>query len=110
MKEKSLREALEKCSKAELMQIIIKASEFTYAAFPWIKMISEIKLGEIEAKIDANLAESKKLTNKLNETIENQHDCSDEEVLKLRIALVKNHKEWERLNMNYNKISKELYG
>lgn len=110
MKEKNLREALEKCSKAELTQIITRASNMTFTTFPWLEMIAEIRLDEIEKKIDANLAEGKELTRKFSEIAENQHIYSNDEVLRIHIALAKNHKEWKRLNSEYDKISKELYG
>lgn len=110
MKEKNLNEVLEKCSKTELIQVVIKASGMTYAAFPWLKMIGEIRLNELEAKIDANLAESKELTRKFSEIAKNPSCYSRDENLKVHIALAKNHKEWEQLNRKYDRISKELYG
>lgn len=110
MKEKNLREVLEKCSKAELVKVVLKASELTYTTFPWLKMIGEIRLEEIEAKIDANLDESKKLSCKFNEIYQNPHRHTDNDALKIRIALARNHKEWKQLNSKHDKISKELYG
>lgn len=47
MKEKNLREALEKCSKAELIEIIVKAADLRYTAFSWLDLVSEIKLNKI---------------------------------------------------------------
>jgi|GEM_PF-6036393 hypothetical protein len=110
MKEKNLREALEKCSKAELIKIIIRASNWTYAAFPWMEMIGEIRLNEIESRIDSNISEGKELTRKFGEMTKNPSCYSEDEILKVRITLAKNQKEWERLNMKHDKISKELYG
>lgn len=110
MKENNFRELLEKCSKAGLIQIIMKASKLTYPTFPWTEMIAEIKLNEIEAKIGTNLAEGRKLTRKFSEMAENQHNYSDIEVLEIRIALAKNHKEWKQLISRQDKILKELYG
>ena len=106
MKEKNLREVLEKCSKAELVKVVLKASELTYTTFPWLKMIGEIRLEEI----DANLDESKKLSCKFNEIYQNPHRHTDNDALKIRIALARNHKEWKQLNSKHDKISKELYG
>lgn len=110
MKEKNLREVLEKCSKTELIKAVLKASELTCATFPWLEMIGEIRLGEIEAKIDANLDESKKLSCKFNEIYQNPNRYTDNDVLKFRIALARNHKEWKQLNSKHDKISKEIYG
>lgn len=110
MKEKNLREVLEKCSKTGLIQIIIKASKLTYPTFPWTEMIGEIRLDEIEAKIDVNLSEGRELTRKFCEMAENQHNYSNNEVLEIRIALAKNHKEWKQLSIRQDKILKELYG
>jgi hypothetical protein len=109
MKEKNLREALEKCSKAELIQIIMRASNWTYAAFPWMEIIGEIRLNEIESGIDANIAEGKELARKFSEMAKNPNNYSENEILEIRIALAKNQKEWERLNMKHDKIFKELY-
>ena len=110
MNKKNLREVLGKCSKAELIQIIMKASGMTFTTFPWMKMIAEIRLNEIESKINANLVEGKGLTYKFGEMAENQHNYTNDEVLKIRIALAKNRKEWKQLNSKYDKIFKELYG
>ncbi len=110
MKEKNLREFLEKCSKEELIKIIMRASKLTYAAFPWIETIAETRLDEIEAKINANLFEGKELTRKFSEMAENQHNYSNKEVLEIRIALAKNHEKWKQLNSKHDKIFKELYG
>lgn len=109
MKEKNLREILEKCSKAELVKVVLEASARTRATFSWMKIIGEIRLGEIETKIDANLAEGKKLTNKFSEMAKHPQNYTDDDVLKFRIALARNRKEWKRLNDKYDKISKELY-
>lgn len=59
MKEKNLREVLENCSKAEQVEVVMKTSGMTFTSFSWLTMISEIRLDEVEAKIEANLAESK---------------------------------------------------
>lgn len=110
MKEKNLREALEKCSKNELIEAIVKSGGMTRATLPWLKIIAEIRLHEIDEKIETNLAESEKLTHKFSEMAKNPHNYTNDEVLKVRIALVKNHKEWEQLNRKHDKICNELYG
>lgn len=109
MKEKNLREILEKCSKNELIEAIMKSGKMTRATLPWLKIIAEIRLHEIDEKVEANLAKGEELTRKFSEMSENLHNYTNDEVLKIRIALVKNHKEWEQLNRKYDKISKELY-
>ncbi len=106
----TLREVLEKCSKAELIQIIMRASRLTYAGFPWMKIIGEIRFCEIESKINANVDKSKELTRKFSEMAENPSCYSKDEILKVRIALAENHKKWEQLNNKYDRIFKELYG
>lgn len=110
MKEKNLREVLEKCSKAELIEIIIKAKGLTFATSSWVEIINEARLDEIESRIDANLAEGKELTRKFSEMAKNQRNYTDDDVLKIRIALAKNHKEWKQLSIRQDKILKELYG
>lgn len=110
MKEKNPLESLEKCSKEELIKIIMRASDLTYATFPWLGIIAEVRLDEIQSKIDANLSEGKQLTHKFREMAENQHNYSYDEILEIRIALAKNHEKWKRMDDKYNKIFKELYG
>ncbi len=110
MQEKNLREVLEKCSKAELVEVVVKASGMTFTSFSWLTMISEIRLDEVEAKIEANLAESEELTRKLKNIPENRRNFTDSETRQVYIALKKNHDEWKMLDKKYNKISKELYG
>ncbi len=110
MQEKNLREILEKCSKAELVEVVMKASGMIFTSFSWLTMIAEIRLDEVEAKIEANLAESKELTRKLENIPENRRNFTDSETRQVYIALKKNHDEWKRLNKKYNKFSKELYG
>lgn len=110
MREKNLREVLEKCSKAELVEVVMKASGMTLAPFSWLTMISEIRLDEVKAKIEANLAESEELTRKLDNIPENQRNFTDSETRQIYIALKKNHDEWKMLNKKYDKFSKELYG
>lgn len=109
MKEKNLREFLEKCSKAELIKVVLKASDMTFTSFPWLTMIAEIRLDEVEAKIETNLAEGRELTRKFSEMAENQHNYSNNEVLEIRIALTKNHEKWKQLISRQDKILKELY-
>lgn len=110
MKEKNLREILEKCTKEELIKTITRASKLTYATFPWMEIISEIRLNEVEAKINANLAKGKELSRKFSEMAANQHNYTNDEVLEIRIAIAKNHEEWKRLDGNYDKFFKELHG
>lgn len=110
MKEKNLREVLEKCSKAELIEIIIKAKGLTFATSSWAEIIDEARLDEIESRIDANLAKGKELTHKFSEMAKNSHNYTYDEIMEIRVAIAKNHKEWKQLDRKYNKISKELYG
>ncbi len=104
-----LPDVLKKCSKAELIQIITRASKLTCATFLWMEMISEIRLSEIESRINANVDKSKELTRKFSEMAKNPNCHSKDEILNIRIALAKNHEEWERLNSKYERIFKELY-
>lgn len=110
MKENNLREVLEKCSKNELIEAIVRSGGMTRATIPWLKIIAEIRLHEVEAKLEANLTERKELILKLSETAKKPQNYSNDEILKLHIALAKNHKNWKRLDSEYDKISKELYG
>ncbi len=109
MKEKNLCEVLKKCSKAELIEIIIKAKGLAFAT-SWMEIINEARLDEIESRIDANLAEGKELTHKFSEMAKNSHNYTYDEIMEIRVAIAKNHEEWKRLDRKYVKISKELYG
>ena len=110
MKEKNLREVLEKCSKAELIEIIIKAKGLTFATSSWAEIIDEARLDEIESRIDANLAEGKELTHKFSKMVEKPHNYTHDEIMEIRVAIEKNHKEWKRLSISQDKLLKELYG
>ncbi|MDE5936878.1 MAG: hypothetical protein K2G83_05690 [Ruminococcus sp.] len=55
MTKTELTELLELCTKAELIEVILKASELTYPTFPWKHIVAEIRTDAIEKKIDANL-------------------------------------------------------
>lgn len=110
MKEKNLREVLEKCSKAELIKVVLKASGMTFTSFSWSAMIAEIRLDEVDAKIEVNLAKGEELNRKLKNIPENRRNFTDDETLQIFIALKKNHEEWKQLNRKHDKLFKELYG
>ena len=110
MKEKNLREVLEKCSKEELIKTILRVAGQIYSISTWKEVIGEIRLDEIEAKIDVNLSEGRELTRKFSEMAKNSHNHTYDEIMEIRVAIAKNHKEWKQLDRKYNKISKELYG
>ncbi len=110
MKEKNLREVLDKCSKEELVKTILRVAGQIYSISAWKEVIGEIRLDEIEAKINANLSEGRELTRKFSEMAKNPHNYTYDEITETRIALAKNHEKRKRLNSEYDKISKELYG
>lgn len=105
-----LREVLLKCSKLELIELIIKAEGLTYATFPWMKLISEIRLNKIEALIDANLAELNRLNEKLRAVPEERRIISDDETRNILTAIHNNNTEYFKLQKKHDKIFKEIYG
>ena len=105
MKEKNLREVLEKCSKEELIKTILRVAGQICGISTW-----KIRLDEIEAKIDTNLAKGEELTHKFSEMAKKPHNYTYDEIMEIRVAIAKNHEEWKQLDRKYNKISKELYG
>ena len=90
--------------------MIIRAQRLTYATFPWIELISEIKLNSIEALIDANLAELNKLNEKLKAIPEEKRVISNDEARNIMIALHDNNKEYFKLQKRHDKVFKEIYG
>lgn len=106
----TLYEVLQKCSKSELIDVILRAQRLTYATFPWIELISEIKLNSIEALIDANLAELNKLNEKLKAIPEEKRVISNDEARNIMIALHDNNKEYFKLQKRHDKVFKEIYG
>ena len=105
-----LRDALQKCSKAELIEVIIRAEGLVYTSFPWLKLVSEIRLNSIEALIDANLAELNKLNEKLKAVPEERRVISDDEARNVMIAIHDNNKEYFKLQKRHDKVFKEIYG
>lgn len=105
-----LRDVLQKCSKAELIEVIIKAEGLTYTTFPWLKLVSEIRMNSIEALIDANLAELNKLNEKLKAVPEERRVISDDEARNVMIAIHDNNKEYFKLHKRHDKVFKEIYG
>ena len=105
MKEKNLREVLEKCSKEELIKTILRVAGQICGISTW-----KIRLDEIEAKIDTNLVKGEELTHKFSEMAKKPHNYTYDEIMEIRVAIAKNHEEWKQLDRKYNKISKELYG
>ena len=47
----TLHEVLQKCSKSELIDVILRAQRLTYSTFPWIELISESRLN-VTKKMD----------------------------------------------------------
>lgn len=106
----TLHEVMQKCSKSELIDVILRAQRLTYITFPWINLISEIKLNSIEASIDANLAELNKLNEKIRAIPEERRVISDDEYRNIMIAICDNNKEYSKLQKRHDKLFKEIYG
>lgn len=110
MTKTQLIKLLKSCSKAELTEIILKASELTYPTFPWKHIIvAEIRTETIEKKIDANLEELEVLKKKFEAIPEEKRIIGNDEALNLRIEISKKSLEFRRLNKQRKKIEKELH-
>lgn len=109
MIETELTKLLKSCSKSELTEVILKASELTYPVFPWKSIITGIRTETIEKKINANLAEIKVLQEKFNSIPEDERVVRNDKALNLRIEISKKMLEFRRLNKQRDKIEKEFY-
>lgn len=64
MTKTKLTELLESCTKAELIEVILKASEFASSTFPWKQIVAIIKTKMIKRKTDEKLDELEVLKKK----------------------------------------------
>ena len=104
-----LRDVLLKCSKAELIEVIIRAEGLTYTTFLWTRLVSEVRLDSIDKMIEENLSESKSLNEKLESIPAERRVISDNEVRNVMTALHKNNSRYFKLQLKYEKIFHELY-
>ncbi len=111
MKEKNLREVLEKCSKAELIEIVVELNKYQVSTFhSTVEIVMTRKINAIDKKIDENITRSNALRDKLNAIPENERNIYNDEVRELVIAFNDNVAEFLRLNKRRDKLEKELYG
>lgn len=106
----TLHEVLQKCSKSELIDVILRAQRLTYSTFPWIELISESRLNVTEKMVDENLSELKKLNEKLKSIPVEQRIISNDEARNTMIALRDNNTRYFKLQRKYDEIFHELYG
>lgn len=110
MKEKNLREVLEKCSKAELIEVAVELSKYQLSTFRSpVEIVMTKRLNIIDKKIDENMAQLKILVEKLKAIPECERNISNDDARKLMIAIDDNTTEYLRLNKRRDKLEKELY-
>ncbi len=109
MKEKNLREFLEKCSKAELIEIAVEFSKGQLSMFRVpVEIVTIKRIEAIDKKIDENLAQSKILIEKLNAMPECERNVFNDAARDLMIAIKDNQAEYFRLSKRRDKFEKEL--
>lgn len=108
MTKAKLTKLLKTCSKSELTEIILKASERN-VFFSWDSIISEIKLSEIDKKIDANLEEFTALIARIESLPKEKRVIGNDEARNLQIEINNNLLKYRRLNDRRDKIEKKLY-
>lgn len=106
----TLHEVLQKCSKSELIDVILRAQRLTYSTFPWIELISESRLNATEKMINENISEHKKLNKKLASIPSERRTMYDDDVRDIMIALRDNNIRYLELQRKYDEIFHELYG
>ncbi|MCM1363271.1 MAG: hypothetical protein NC235_15495 [Clostridiales bacterium] len=110
MQEKNLREVLEKCSKAELVEVAVELSKYQLSTFRSpVEIVMIKRIDTIDKKIDENFAQSKILREKFNAIPECERNISNDDVRNLAIAINNNTAEYLRLSKRRDKLEKELY-
>ncbi len=109
MTKTELTKLLKSRSKAELTEIVLRASELASPTFPWKQIVAEIRTDAIKKKIDANLEKLEVLKKKFEAIPEEKRIIGNDEALNLRIEISKKLLEFRRLNEQHDKIEKELY-
>ncbi len=109
MTKTELTELLESCTKAELIEVILRASELASSTFPWKQIVAIIKTKMIKRKTDEKLDELEVLLEKLRSVPEERRIIENDEARNLMIAINNNLTECNELYNQQNKIEKELY-
>ena len=109
MTKTELTELLESCTKAEFIEVILRASEFVPPTFPWKQIVAEIRTDAIKKKIDANLEKLEVLKKKFEAIPEERRIIKNDEARNLMTAIKNNLTECNELYNQQNKIEKELY-
>lgn len=104
-----LRDVLLKCSKAELIEVIIRAEGFTYTTFPWTSFVSEVRADSIDKIIEENISEANSLNEKLKSIPAERRVISDNETRNVMIAIHNNNSRYFKLQRKQEKIFHELY-
>lgn len=109
MTKTELTKLLKSRTKAELIEVILRASEFVPPTFSWKQIVAEIRTDAIEKKIDANLEKLEVLKKKFEAIPEEKRIIGNDEARNLITAINNNLTECNKLYNQQNKIEKELY-
>ncbi len=106
----TLREFLEKCSKAELIEVAVELSKYQLSTFRSpVEIVMIKRIDTIDKKIDENFAQSKILREKLNAIPEYERNILNDDTRELMIAINDNTTEYLRLSKRRDKLEKELH-
>lgn len=105
-----LHEMLLKSSKEELIELIMKAAELTFATFPWIELLGKAKLIVTERKMETVRVNGEALRKELLAIPKSKCTASNQEALKLICDIKRNNYEYMKLLQKTIKLKKQIYG
>lgn len=111
MKEKNLREVLEKCTKSELIEVAVEFSKYQLlTVHSPVEIVMTKRIDAIDKKMDENYAQFKALSEKLNAIPENKRVAGNDHARNIMIAINDNTSEYLKLIKWRDKLEKQLYG
>lgn len=106
-----LRKLLNKCSKAELVEIAVEYSRYlALTSESLIEIVILKKIDAIDKKIDENMARSKALSERYKAIPENERTVGNDFARNLMVESNSNTLEYLKLSKQRDKLEKELYG
>lgn len=112
MKEQNLEKLLNRFSKKELINAIVVLSRACFPVTPKfiIDVILRDRLDAINKKLDDNLAKSKEITQQMQSFPETEKNISNPDFCNAMEKRIDLSHEFDRLQAQYDKIEKELFG
>ncbi|MBQ8297094.1 MAG: hypothetical protein IJX77_04855 [Ruminococcus sp.] len=105
-----LREKLQKCSKSELIEVVMRAFELTYPTFSWLELVGKAKITVTDQKLEETKAEGERLRKQLNDLPESKRNLSNPQALEIYAAIRKCDAKYMKLLNQCIKLEKETYG